>query len=174
MSQSPLLNPEPSPARILASISTPTPATPPSPSCANILFRRLLAQPSTRSQAKHLGRQTPASALAEIWFPPPLSRPANQRTEIFVSSRQQGNLRRSKCGGHGERRRFSFPRDYFSGHRGGRPFAGQVSRLSARVGRCARARRLSFRRLLLRNARQRRPRRDHHRLRRHSQPPRQA
>src|ERR1700738_4816386 len=57
----------------------------------NIFLRRLLAQRSARSQAKHLGRQAPPLPLAEIWVSSSLSRPAEQRAEVFPTSRQTGN-----------------------------------------------------------------------------------
>jgi len=149
------LNPEPSPARILASISTPTRATPPSPFCA-----KHFPSPATGSALRPEPSETPGSAnappaIAEIRFPAPLSWPAKRRTQIFVASRQQGTADAANAAATAKGEGFPSTRLFFWISKKV-AVCPQVSRLLARLGRCARPRRLSRWCLLLRNARQRR------------------
>jgi hypothetical protein len=123
----------------------------------NIFIRRLLAQLTSRNKIEHLAGQARTAALPKIWFSPVVSRPADPEPEILLASRTEGHRGRSKRRHGRKERRLPTGRYHFSGYRRRWPPTGQLSRIFAHLDRCARARRLSRRRLLLRNASQRRP-----------------
>src|SRR6266849_9498941 len=131
-------------------------------SAKNVFLRRLLAQPSAGREAKQLGRQACNASRARFRLSRSLSRTAEQSAEIPGAVRRERNRQRAHSHRLRKKRGLSPARHYFSGYRRRRALAAELSRLSPRLGRGARSRRLSRRILLLRNARQRGSRRYHH------------